>query len=428
MVFAYFKLSSEADAHGMNIGYLIPEFPGQTHIMFWREIEALRQMGERVALVSTKKPAKTCPHAFALEAIRDTYYLYLPSFANLFGWAAGGARGLAPALTYLRGLSDTSAMNRARHYGLLACAIDLTQWARQQRIDHIHGHSCADSAHILALARQLGGPSYSLTLHGDLSVYGPDQRSKMKDASFVHIVGRHLRRQVEDQAGVPSCGIVETFMGVATSAAREPASGRSNKPGVLHLVTVARLHPAKGHAHALRAVLRGVQKGLDLNYTIVGEGPHRAALVALSCELGLKDRVHFAGALSESEVFESLSKADVFLLPSTGLGEAWPVSIMEAMSASLPIVATDIGATSEIITHDRNGFLIPQADEAALLKTLTLLSNDPDLRRRLGEAARTTALERFDVKISASVLRNAVRMAFDRGSRAHRSSALSVSG
>lgn len=399
----------------MKIGYLVPEFPGQTHIMFWREIRALRQIGEDVVILSTRRPSSPCPHAFAAEAIAETCYFYPPSISRLSRWVAAGVPGVSQAFAYLKDLGATGVKNRARHCVLLASAADVARWARDQKINHIHGHSCADAAHVLALAQRLGGPSYSLTLHGDLGVYGSDHQSKMRSAAFVGTVGRHLRLQVEDRVGLPSDRIVETFMGVDVSAAHRPAADRSREPGRLRLVTVAQLHPAKGHAHAIAAIHRGVRNGLDLRYTIIGNGPNRDALLELTSKLGMQDRITFTGALSEDAVFDTLSKSDVFVLPSIGVGEAWPVSIMEAMSASLPVVATDIGATSQIITSGRDGFLVPQADEEALLKVFTLLANDLELRRQIAEAGRTTAREKFDVSVSARRLRDAIRAALTEG-------------
>ena len=114
------------------------------------------------------------------------------------------------------------------------------------------------------------------------------------------------------------------------------------------------------------------------------------------------------GTLSETEVFQALSKADAFVLPSTGMGEAWPVSVMEAMGAGLPVIASVIGATPEMIIPGEDGFLVPQEDETALLEKITLLANDVDTRRRIGEAARHTASRRFDVAVTATALRDAI--------------------
>jgi colanic acid/amylovoran biosynthesis glycosyltransferase len=177
----------------------------------------------------------------------------------------------------------------------------------------------------------------------------------------------------------------------------------------LHMVTVARLHPTKGHVHVLKAIRQGLEAGADLRYTIAGNGPNRDTLLTQIDELGLRDRVALVGTLSEGEVFALLSKADAFVLPSTGLGEAWPVSVMEAMAAGLPVIASAIGATPEMITSGQDGFLIPQRDECSLLETIVRLARDLDVRRSVGQAARRTARQRFDVALTARTLRDAIQ-------------------
>ena len=392
----------------LRLGYLVPEFPGQTHIFFWREIRVFRELGDAVHLLSTQKPSPlACRHEFAAGAISETHYLYPPSASDIAAWVATGCRGLTQVRSYLRDLSPTDLKGKVRRGALVAAAVDLLNWARRERLDHIHGHSCADSAHVLALARRMGGPPFSLTLHGDLAVYGSDHAPKMRDAAFVSAVGGHLREQLE-QIGVPAERIFVTCMGVDTTTLTSLGRDRSFTQGSLHLVTVARLNPVKGHAHAIVAIQRGLQRGLRLRYTIAGEGPHRSALLALIDELGLGSHVRLTGTLPENEVLKLLSEADAFLLPSVGHGEAWPVSVMEAMGTGLPVIASVIGATPEMISPGEDGLLVPQRDEEAILNNITLLANDVDKRRRIGEAARRTTERRFDVNATATALRNKI--------------------
>lgn len=394
---------------GLRLGYLIPEFPSQTHAFFWREITALRRMGETVLLVSTRKPSPIiCRHDFVGAAISETHYLFPPAIADLVAWGAGGGPGFRKALAYQNELKPMPIKNHLRSYGLLASAVDLFQWARRERIDHIHVQSCADAAHVVALARHMGGPSYSLTLHGDLSVYGTNHRSKMREAAFVNTVGAHLRSQVLEEAHVPADRVFTTFMGVDTSGLATLGNDRKYKSNILHLVTVARLNPAKGHLYALAAIDRARQSGVDIHYTIAGEGPHRQTIVGHVRDLGLENHVTLAGTLSDTEVFKLLSRADAFVLSSTGVGEAWPVSVMEAMGAGLPVIASLIGATPEMITPDADGFLVPQKDVEAIFERIMLLARNVDARRRIGEAAKQTASRRFDVAVTAAALRDAI--------------------
>jgi glycosyltransferase involved in cell wall biosynthesis len=392
------------------LGYLVPEFPGQTHVFFWREVQALRSSGQQVSFISTRRPADSaCRHEFAPAARAETHYVFPPGPASVAKWIGSACRGLSGAATYLGSLEQSGLKNRVRQLALLASAADLVDWARERRIDHVHAHSCADAAHVLALARHIGGPSYSLTLHGDLGVYGGDHRLKMAGAAFVCVVGNHLRRQVIEQVGLSPERILVTFMGVDTSKLSQLGQSRSFTPGALHIATVARLHPAKGHMHALAAVHRGRQAGLDLHYTVAGEGPYGDDLIERVGALGLQKHVTFTGTLAEKEVSQLLSRVDAFLLPSTGVGEAWPVSVMEAMAAGLPVIASVIGATPEMITPEEDGYLVSQGDEKALLEKISLIATNVEIRKRIGEAARQTASRRFDVATTAEVLHQAIQ-------------------
>jgi colanic acid/amylovoran biosynthesis glycosyltransferase len=366
-------------------------------------------MGVDVRLASTRMPFPViCRHDF-VTAVAQTHYLFPPAVTRQAYWIFRGCQGLPQLLAYIGKLEASGPKDRIRQFGLFTAAIELLQWSRQEKIDHIHGHSCADTAHVLAMSRWAGGPPYSLTLHGDLEIYGTDHRAKMEKAAFVATVGSHLRTQVVNKANVPPERVLVTCMGLETSNLERLGENRSHIAGSLHLVTVARLHRAKAHVNALLAVQRALQRGLDVRYTIAGDGPHRDAIVSRIAELGLQSRVTLTGTLSETEVFRLLSDADAFVLPSAGLiGEAWPVSVMEAMAAGLPVIATVIGATPEMISSGLDGFLIAQGDIDAMVEAIVTLANNVGLRLRIGEAARQTARRRFDVSATAGALRNEI--------------------
>ena len=94
------------------IGYLVPEFPSQTHTFFWREICALRARGADVRLFSTRRPApEACRHAFAEEAARETRYLVPPRAGRMASWLARRPGSLGPALDYVRGLHGTGELD-----------------------------------------------------------------------------------------------------------------------------------------------------------------------------------------------------------------------------------------------------------------------------------------------------------------------------
>jgi colanic acid/amylovoran biosynthesis glycosyltransferase len=384
----------------IKFGYLIPEFPSQTHIIFWREITLLREMGVEVVLLSTRRPVPgSCPHEFATNAEAETHYAYPPPILPCALTLASRPVGVLHALRYLAGLRQSPIKDRIKRLGLLFCAADLVRLSRKQGIRHIHTQSAAEGAHLVALCQLLGGPSYSLTLHGDLPVYGTDHSSKMTKAAFVLVVGKHLKKQVEENVAIAADRVISTFLGVDTDKWHD-AGLHAYEPGRLHLVTVARLNFMKGIPHALAAVRAAVDRGLDVRYSIAGEGPYRPEIEEEIRRLGLCDRVTLLGALSESQVVSLNQRADAFMLSSAGIGEAFPSVIIEAMASGLPIISSIIGATPEMISHEVEGFLIEKGDEAGLTAAVVCLAENPDERKRMGEAARRRARAIFDRKVS----------------------------
>lgn len=109
------------------LGYLVPEFPGQTHAFFWRELRAIEEMGHPVRIYSTRRPGSgACPHAFADEAISRTRYLFPPSFGAIAELSIRPRR-LWKALAYVRELSGIGLRDRAKVLALLPSASELAR-------------------------------------------------------------------------------------------------------------------------------------------------------------------------------------------------------------------------------------------------------------------------------------------------------------
>lgn len=399
-------------------GYLVPEFPTQTHAFFWREVAAMEAAGLPVTLFSTRAPDRTrSPHAFSDAARARTTYLFPPRWGHALAWLALRPRRTAAALAYVARLSETAPARRLRLMGLLPSASDLAAACATRGIDHLHVHSMGDAAHLASIAAILGGPGYSLTLHGDLAVYGTDHRAKLAGARFVTAVTAPLCAEAE--AACPGITAEHLTMGVDTDRFA-PAPVRPPAPGEpLRLVSVARLNPTKGHTDILAAMARLVAAGHNIHCDIAGDGPHRASIERDVARLGLGSRVRLLGALSETAVLDLLRRADVFLLASFGLGEAAPVAVMEAMACGLPVVCSRIGGTGDMIADGVDGLLVPQRDVTAIAAAIAHLDADPDLRRSLGAAARRAAVTRFDYRALAGRLADRIRAASARPQPVH---------
>lgn len=392
----------------MNIGYLVPEFPGQTHGFFWREILHIENAGDKVAIFSTRRPRASVTHAFSGIAAERTYYLADFRLRDMFSWARS-------ALTALR-LIARSDVRRLREeqeswiklFGLAMIGARLSSLCRSDGIDHVHGHSCADAGYVLAFSRLAGGPPFSLSLHGDLAVYGRGHGFKFGHAKFIACVTNALREQVQTQ--VPGLAQEPKLirMGIELDASNHKGADWS-APRTLKIVTVARLNAMKGHKHAIAAVGELKNRGFSIHYDIIGDGDHVREIEKSIKEAGLERHVTMLGAIANDQIGQRLAGYDAYVLPSIGLGEAAPVAVMEAMSVGIPVVCSIIGGTAEMIQHERTGFLFAQGDETALANILADLAEYPALRERVGRAGQAYAHANFLTSVSAAELIRCIR-------------------
>ena len=153
------------------------------------------------------------------------------------------------------------------------------------------------------------------------------------------------------------------------------------------VVTVARLVPIKRVDRLIRATAAALVQAPALRLYVVGDGRERAALEALAMELGIGDRVRFAGWSSETP--DWYAAADIVALSSDS--EGTPLSLIEAGAAGRASVATDVGGVSDVVAAGVSGLVVARDDETALAAALARLGNDKGLRDRLGSAAALTA-------------------------------------
>jgi colanic acid/amylovoran biosynthesis glycosyltransferase len=390
----------------LTLGYLVPVFPTQTHIFFWREICALRDLGVRVVLYSTTRPsADECRHDFAPSATLETNYLF-PVALNDVLWLCCRPIKLMAACRYVFGLAETPLRKRTMLLGMILCATMLVRSARREGVHHVHIHSCANAAHIGSIANLLDALPYSLTLHGDLPVYGSDHLAKMQRAKFVACVTKPLQDQVSD-IGIARDRLPVLWMGVDVDRFRKYPL-RSPEAGKLRAITVARLSRPKGHDFALKALKVLKDAGVRISYCIAGEGPYRKEIELEVAAQKLTGDVTFSGTVSEVDVAKLLAQSDVFVLCSVGLGEAAPVAVMEAMASGLPVIVSVIGGTPDMIEDGIDGYLCAQEDIDAISARLMQLAGDIDLRLKMGANARDKALREFDARSLAARLLNQI--------------------
>ncbi|MDQ0321103.1 glycosyltransferase involved in cell wall biosynthesis [Pararhizobium capsulatum DSM 1112] len=157
------------------------------------------------------------------------------------------------------------------------------------------------------------------------------------------------------------------------------------------IVTVARLVWFKGLHDLIDAAALVLEKEPNARFLIVGSGPQLDELRAKTVALGIADRVIFAG--ERRDVPDILSAADIFAL--TSVSEGLPISILEAMAAGLPVVATDVGGISELVAEGETGFLVPAREPREIANRILRLTADAGLRQSFGTAGRDRVTKAF---------------------------------
>jgi glycosyltransferase involved in cell wall biosynthesis len=163
------------------------------------------------------------------------------------------------------------------------------------------------------------------------------------------------------------------------------------EPPRLVVGAAGRLSPEKGYGVLVEAAASVARDIPDVGFVHFGDGPLRAELARRVADLGLEGRFRFAGF--RTDLHRALPHLDLFVQPS--FTEGLPVVVLEAFAAGLPVVATAVGGTPEVVADGENGRLVPPGDPRALALRVAETLADAGARRAMGDRGRALVLDRF---------------------------------
>jgi glycosyltransferase involved in cell wall biosynthesis len=270
-----------------------------------------------------------------------------------------------------------------------ASILRLRRLIKAEKFDVVNTHSGVDSW-IGGIAAKLAGVKVlARTRHLNI----PLGRNPM---NFVHYLpdvyiscGDNMRDTLVGRCGFPPervvsipTGVEEAFFRVKRD--RGAAAKFGVPPDALVIANVGVLRRVKGHEVTLRAVAEVVSKIPKAVFLIVGDGPRRAALEELACELGVKDHVIFTGHVRDIPGIYSFSDAAIL----SSLSEGLPQSVIQAMASGVPVAATDVGGVGEVVHNGQTGLLVESGDHGALAGAVIKLLKDRALASGMAENAR----------------------------------------
>ena len=274
---------------------------------------------------------------------------------------------------------------------------------RRLRIDILHTHSWGTLVEGVAAAKMAGTP---IVIHGEHGVMEerprnvPIQRWLWSKTDQVTAVAAPLADRMASVIGFPRDGIRVIVNGVDTERFRPQQAARDEcrrhfglPPTGLLFGTVARLHPVKNHLGILQALARSRQSGVQAALVLAGDGELRDELLGAARDLGIHGHVYFLGDVTQVE--KLYNAIDVFVLNSHS--EGMSNTVLEAMAAGLPVVATAVGSNPVLVADGETGYLVPAGDSVALASALERIANDEPSRHRMGQLGRLRAERDFSI-------------------------------
>jgi N-acetyl-alpha-D-glucosaminyl L-malate synthase BshA len=285
----------------------------------------------------------------------------------------------------------------------LSLASKMADVAASYDLDLLHVHYAIPHAISAYLARQMLHPrpiGVVTTLHGtDITLVGNQPifqritRFGIATSDRVTAVSHFLEGETRRIFGIESdIRVIHNFVDCDRFRPRADAALRRRfaPGGEAILMHASNCRPVK-NLGVLIEVFAAVRRAHPARLVVVGEGPDLPLAQQRARELGVAEQVLYLG--NQEAIEELLPLADVFLLPSHH--ESFGLAALEAMACGVPVVATSVGGTREVIQEGETGFLRDPADVAAWASLVGELLGDPARRRRLGRAARRAASDRF---------------------------------
>lgn len=390
----------------MKIAYFINHYPKVSHSFIRREILALERQGievQRIALHGWDGPLPDEEDRREQELTRyvlrrGAWPLLMPALRVLLR----SPRRFFSAVRLAVKMTDQSDRPLPYHLIYVAEACRILPWIAAFGAQRIHAHFGSNSAEVVMLAHELGGPPYSFTVHGPGEFEAPvGLEEKIRRSAFVATVssfGRsqlYLRCRYTDwpKVKVVRCGLEAAFYDITPMQSTDAP----------RLVCVGRLCEEKGQLLLIEAASRLAAKGIPFELVLAGDGPLRGQLEKLIKARGLRTQIRITGWISSNEVRDELLAARALVLPS--FAEGLPVVIMEAMALRRPVLTTYVAGIPELVRAGENGWLFPAGSVEELANAMEdCLARSTDELRRLGNAGYSRVVEQHAIDTEARKL------------------------
>jgi colanic acid/amylovoran biosynthesis glycosyltransferase len=392
------------------VAYVVSRLPKITETFILYEILELQRLGLDVSVFAIQREHEGVMHAEAVPLIEQAHYGKLTSWEVVtaqLSWLLHSPRAYVNA--WWRAIKGNlrSPKFLVRAFYVVPLAAHFGRRMQQLEIQHVHATWATHPALAAYVIRILTGIPYSFAAHShEIYVDRTMLGEKIRRSEFFITISEYNRKLLTDLYGreagekmhLVRCGVdTELFC-------PRPQRGRNK---LFTILCVASLETHKGHTYLIKACAELKKRDVAFRCLLVGEGNCRRALESLIRARGLVDQVQLLGRQDRDRIAALMHEADVLTLQSvmtpSGMSEGIPVSLMEAMAAGLPVIASSIRGIPELVEHGRTGLLIPDGDAVALTEALMKIYSSPELARALGSRGREKVIQNYNLRANTQL-------------------------
>jgi len=376
----------------MKLAYLTGQYPKVSHTFVRREILGLEALGHEVVRLSVREADSGVVDPLDIAEREKTVVFFRVSALRWVGALAEAF--LRAPLALLSEFARVFAKLRApgpgvaRRIAYLLEASFFLSVLRREGVEHLHVHFGRNAASVARIIENLGGPGFSMTVHGPDEFDDPlghELGEKVAASRFTAAISSYttgqLRRWVATahwrKLKVIRCSVDESFFQDAGPI----------DEGCVTFTCVGRLCAQKGQLMLIDAFAALLAEGRSAKLVLAGDGEMRTDVESRIAEHGIAEHVEITGWINERQVREYLEASRCMVLPS--FAEGLPVVIMEAFAMGRPVISTYTAGIPELVREGQNGWLVPAGDvpalTGALRDALAVPASELDARGRDGE-------------------------------------------
>lgn len=397
----------------ITIAYISFKLPGLTHTFIHREIQALRDLGYRIIIITMYSETDTNLSQSTLLNFKPDFIVYPIGIFQLlnsqFFWLIKSPSKYFINILFAIRTETNNVYKKLKfiYHILVSAKIAMDLKRKEPSINIIHAHFISSPSSLALFTSKLLNIPFSVTAHArDIYIENDEMERKIKEATFVNVISIYNKIQILKKFGLKYKSKLKVARyGINLKNYQTNKKKNHNSPVLL---SVSRLVSIKGFKYLILACKILQNKGYNFKCTIYGDGQLRTTLQEQINKLKLDKYVQLKGAISNEKTLQLMEEADIFILPciidDKGDRDGIPNVLIEAMALEIPVISTNIIGIPELIENGESGLLVKQKNASDLASAIAKLIDKPDLRNKLGKKAKEKVYKDFDIYKNCQLL------------------------